>query len=93
MTLASAAASPAADTSATPAVCDFRDMLRLGGTSQAMVRKVVTTLGSLIAHAKERGKFSGANPVRDITRGKRGGRAEKRQKGRLEIGRDIPYQG
>jgi len=57
-----------------------------------LIRKIVTSLGSLIGHAKERGKFAGANPVRDIAKGKRGHnkRAEKRQKGRLQVGRDIP---
>jgi integrase len=83
----------------TPLVCDFRDKLRRGDAapgekegrarSPALVRKIVTSLGSLIAHAKERGKFAGANPVRDIAKGKRG-HAEKRQKGRLLVGHDIP---
>jgi integrase len=86
----------------TPMVCDFRDKLRRGdpapgetegrARSPALIRKIVTSLGSLIGHAKERGRFAGANPVRDIAKGKRGHgkRAEKRQKGRLQIGRDIP---
>jgi integrase len=86
----------------TPSVCDFRDKLRRGdpapdekeghSRSPALVRKIMTSLGSLIGHAKERGKFAGANPVRDISKGKRGHskRTEKRQKGRLQIGRDIP---
>jgi integrase len=86
----------------TPAVCDFRDKLRRGdpapdekeghSRSPALVRKIMTSLGSLIGHAKERGKFAGANPVRDISKGQRGHskRTEKRQKGRLQIGRDIP---
>jgi integrase len=89
----------------TPLVCDFRDKLRRGDAapgekegrarSPALVRKIVTSLGSLIGHAKERGKFAGANPVRDIAKGKRGHsrRAEKRQKGRLQVGRDIPSRG
>lgn len=86
----------------TPMVCDFRDKLRRGdpapgegegrARSPALVRKVVTSLGSLIGHAKEHGKFAGANPVRELGKSKRGvqRRGEKRQKGRLQVGRDIP---
>jgi integrase len=83
-------------------VCDFRDKLRSGEPasgeaegrvrSHALIRKVMTSLGSLIGHAKERGKFAGANPVRELGKSKRGvhRRGEKRQKGRLQVGRDIP---
>lgn len=86
----------------TPMVCDFRDKLRRGdpapgetegnARSAALVRKIVTSLGSLIGHAKERGRFARANPVRELAKGKRGvqRRGEKRQKGRLQAGRDIP---
>jgi integrase len=87
----------------TPMVCDFRDKLRSGepapGESEGrvrspvLIRKVMTSLGSLIGHAKERGKFAGANPVRELGKSKRGvhrRRGEKRQKGRLQVGRDIP---
>jgi integrase len=86
----------------TPAVCEFRDKLRRGdpapnekeghSRSPALVRKIMASLGSLISHARERGKFAGANPVRDISKGKRvhSIRAEKRQKGRLQIGREYP---
>ncbi len=74
-----------------PAVRAFEDKLRDAGRSQAMVRKVLVSLGSLLADAQERG-LTGRNVVRDI-RGRRG-RAErhqeKRQKGRLKIGVDIP---
>jgi len=86
----------------TPMVCDFRDKLRIGdpvpgeteGAARlpALIRKVMTSLGSLIGHAKEHGKFAGANPVRELGKSKRGihRRGEKRQKGRLQVGRDIP---
>jgi len=86
----------------TPMVCDFRDKLRSGEPapgeaegrvrSPALIRKVMTSLGSLIGHAKEHGKFAGANPVRELGKSKRGvhRRGEKRQKGRLQVGRDIP---
>ena len=72
-----------------PAVADFRDALARGERSPALIRKVLTSLGSIIGHAKERGLFAGANPVRDLPRGKRA-RVERRQKGQLQIGRDIP---
>jgi integrase len=52
----------------------------------------VTSLGSLIGHANQRGKFSGANPVRDLTKGKNK-RAERRQKSPLQVGVDIPSVG
>lgn len=74
-----------------PAVRDFEDKLRQEGRSTAMVKKVMTSLGSILADAIERG-LATRNPVRDI-RGSRKGRdarAEKRQKRRLEVGVDIP---
>ena len=87
----------------TPLVCEFRDKLRRGdpapgaeegrARSPALIRKIVTSFGSLIGYAKERGKFAGANPVRDLARGKRHGHAERRQKGRLQVGRDISLAG
>ncbi|MDK1377122.1 MULTISPECIES: site-specific integrase [unclassified Sinorhizobium] len=69
----------------------FEDQLREAGRSQAMVKKVLVSLGSLIADAQERGLVA-RNVVRDM-KGKRGSgdkRQEKRQKGRLKIGVDIP---
>ena len=56
-----------------------------------MCRKVLTSLGSLIADAQERG-LARTNPVRDLSgaRGKGQGATAKRQKRHLEIGRDIP---
>ncbi|MCO6386216.1 site-specific integrase [Aliihoeflea sp. 40Bstr573] len=74
-----------------PAVRQFEDQLRDGGRSQAMVRKVMVSLGSLLADAQERG-LTGRNVVRDIRGRRKGGdrRQEKRQKGRLKVGVDIP---
>lgn len=69
----------------------FEDELRADGRSQAMVKKVLVSLGSLIADAQERG-LVGRNVVRDM-KGRRGSgeaRQEKRQKGRLKVGVDIP---
>jgi integrase len=57
-----------------------------------MVRKVVGSLGSLLADAQEQG-LAARNPVRDLRRNRRRGKernAEKRQKGKLKIGVDIP---
>lgn len=69
----------------------FEDSLRAADRSPAMVKKVLVSLGTLIADAQERG-LVGRNVVRDI-KGRRGSaesRQEKRQKGKLKIGEDIP---
>ncbi len=74
-----------------PAVRDFEDKLRKEGRSPAMVKKILTSLGSILSDASERG-LNMRNPVRDI-RGSRKGRdrrQEKRQKGKLEVGVEIP---
>jgi hypothetical protein len=65
------------------AVRKFEDRLREEGRSPAMVRKVVGSLGSLLADAQEQG-LAARNPVRDLRRNRRRGKernAEKRQKG------------
>lgn len=74
-----------------PTIREFEDKLRKEGRSPAMVKKVLTSLGSVFADANERG-LATRNPVRDIKRNRNGRdrRAEKRQKGRLEVGVDIP---
>lgn len=73
-----------------PAVRDFEDRLRTDGRSPAMVKKVVGSLGSILADAIERG-LATRNPVRDIRGGRKGDRRqEKRQKRRLKVGEDIP---
>lgn len=69
----------------------FEDELRDAGRSPAMLKKVLVSLGTLIADAQERGLVA-RNVVRDM-KGRRGSgekRQEKRQKGRLKIGEDIP---
>lgn len=73
-----------------PALSDYRDALRRADKprSQALIAKVMVSLGSLIGHAKSCGKFSGTNPVRELSRSKRSGENSGRKK--LEIGRDIP---
>ncbi|WP_312222593.1 tyrosine-type recombinase/integrase [Rhizobium rhizoryzae] len=74
-----------------PTVREFEDKLRSEGRSPAMVKKVLTSLGSILADANERG-LAMRNPVRDIKGSRKGRdrRQEKRQKGKLEVGVDIP---
>ncbi|WP_327209670.1 tyrosine-type recombinase/integrase [Rhizobium leguminosarum] len=74
-----------------PAVRDFEDRMRREGRSAAMVKKVLTSLGSILSDAGERG-LAARNPVRDIKGSRKGrdSRQEKRQKGKLEVGVDIP---
>jgi integrase len=74
-----------------PLVRVFEDRLRDKGRSPAMVRKVLVSLGTLVADAQERG-FATRNPVREL-RVRRGGkerRAERRQRGKLKVGVHIP---
>src|SRR5262249_16671697 len=86
-----------------PMVRDFEDKLRAGtapfgeeGTkvrSQAMVKRIVGSLGSLLADAQERGAVA-RNVVRELRSGRKRGkerRQEKRQKGKLKVGVHIPY--
>jgi integrase len=70
----------------------FEDTLREEGRSSAMVRKIIGSLGSLLADAQEQG-LAARNAVRDLRRNRRRGKelnAEKRQKGKLKVGVDIP---
>jgi integrase len=76
----------------TPAVTDFEDKLRDAGHSPTMVRYVVRSLGALLATAQERGLVA-RNVVRDLRGRRRKGKeraADRRAKGRLRIGVDIP---
>jgi integrase len=69
----------------------FEDALRAADRSPAMVKKALVSLGTLIADAQERGLVA-RNVVRDI-KGRRGSaesRQEKRHKGKLKVGVDIP---
>jgi integrase len=74
-----------------PAVRDFEDRMRTEGRSPAMVKKVLTSLGSILSDASERG-LAMRNPVRDMRTSRKGRdrRLERRQKGRIEVGVDIP---
>jgi integrase len=74
-----------------PMVRAFEDKLRVD-RSPAMVRKAIGSLGAILADAQERGLVA-QNVVRGL-RAKRGRgreqRADKRQKGKLKVGVDIP---
>ncbi len=75
-----------------PAVRAFEDRLKEEGRSAVMVRKVIGSLGSLIADAQERGLVA-RNIVRDLRGRRKPGKerkAERRQKGKLKAGIDIP---
>jgi integrase len=84
-----------------PMVREFEDKLARGdmpeGASpqprtRTMVRKVRVSLSSLLSDAQERGLVS-RNVVRDLRRTRARGverKAERRQKGKLKIGVDIP---
>jgi integrase len=70
----------------------LEDRLHHEGRSPAMVRKVLVSLGSILADAQEQG-LAARNAVRDLRRNRRRGKehnAQKRQKGKLKIGVDIP---
>ena len=85
-----------------PLIREFEDKLRAGepapgsaeglARSPTMVKKIRSSLGSLIAEAQERG-FVQRNVVRELRSGRRRGgerRAERRQKSKLRVGEDIP---
>jgi integrase len=71
-----------------PAVRDFEDQLRVAGRSAAMVRKVRTSLSMLLTDAQERG-YVNRNVAKELRRSKER-KAERRIKGRLKVGIDIP---
>jgi integrase len=84
-----------------PMVREFEDRLARGDAaaggeprprSKAMMRKIRVSLSSLISDAQERGLVS-RNVVRDLRAKRRKGKerqAERRQRGKLKIGVDIP---
>jgi integrase len=85
----------------TPMIREFEDKLASGYISDsdesrprspAMIRKIRVSLSSLISDAQERGLVA-RNVVRDLRSSRRRGkerRGERRQKGRLKFGVDIP---
>jgi integrase len=75
-----------------PVVRAWQDRLSADGRSPAMIRKVTTSLSTLLSDAMERGDVA-QNVVKSMStsrkRGK-GRKAEKRAKGKLKVGVDIP---
>ncbi|MDG3575707.1 tyrosine-type recombinase/integrase [Rhizobium sp. YJ-22] len=71
----------------------FEDELREGGRSASMTKRVMTSLGTMLADAQERGLVV-RNAAREMQsrRGSKSTRQEKRQKGKLKIGVDIPLR-
>lgn len=72
-----------------PMVAEFETWLRDHGRSPTMVRKVVSSLGSLIADAQEAGHVS-RNVVRERPKKRRHKAQASRHRKRLEVGVDIP---
>jgi len=75
-----------------PLVRKFKDDLRADKRSPAMVKRVIGSLGSLLGDALERGLVA-TNAVRSMKRERKRGKerqAERRQKGKLKVGVDIP---
>jgi integrase len=70
-----------------PAVRTFQDRLRESGRSSELTRKLLTSLGSLVADAQERG-LTARNPMRER---KRRSKATARHKKRLVVGVDNSY--
>ncbi len=70
-----------------PRVRAFETELREAGRSEAMVRRVITSLSGILSDAQERGSVA-RNVVREL-RGQRRPR-DTRHKRRLEAGVDIP---
>jgi integrase len=79
----------------TPMVREFEDKLSADKTTQrslALIKKVRGSLGAILADAQERGLVA-RNVVRELRSRRRRGkerRADRRQKGKLKIGVDIP---
>jgi integrase len=70
----------------------FETTLLKADRSRSMVRKIITSLGSILADSQERGLVA-QNIVSNLRRNRkkrRGQGAEQRAQGKLEIGIDIP---
>jgi integrase len=74
-----------------PMVREFEDRMRQEGTSPAMVRRVRGALSMLLGESQDRG-FVNRNVARDLRRRRRGQdrKVERRHKGKLKVGIDIP---
>lgn len=74
----------------TDVVLNLEARLRKEGRSKVMVRKVLVTLGAILADAQLR-KQVGHNAVRELSAARRGKvKSLQREKPKLEIGKDIP---
>jgi integrase len=73
------------------AVRQFGDQLRANSRTPTTRKRVLISLGSLLADAQERGLVA-QNVVRSLRSNRRnkGGHQERRQNGKLKIGVDIP---
>ena len=75
-----------------PVIRKFKDDLRAGKRSPAMTKRVLVSLGTMLADAQERGLVA-TNVVRSMKRDnkrRRDRQAERRQRGKLKVGVDIP---
>lgn len=70
-----------------PAVRAFQEDLQDSGRSEAMIKRVTVSLGSILSDAQERGLIV-RNPVKEMRRRRSG--TEKRATRLLQIGVDIP---
>src|SRR5262249_16083208 len=71
-----------------PMVRKFEDDLAEGKRSHVMIHNVRRSLGAILAEAQERGLVA-QNVVRSLRNG-RGKAVERRQRGKLKVGADIP---
>jgi integrase len=74
-----------------PMVRAFEEQLRSNGRSRAITKKVLSSLGSIVADAMERG-LAAHNPVREMrkVRKNRQTKATRERKKQLKVGVDIP---
>ena len=74
-----------------PVVSQFKKNLAAKKVKQPLIRKIVVSLGSIIADAQENG-LAAHNAVRDLRRNKKHSdrKLEQRHKRKLKIGVDIP---
>lgn len=73
-----------------PMICNFEDRLRAEGRSREIIKKIMTSLSGMLGYAVMCGLVS-RNVVREC--GRREGadaRARSRQKGKIQVGVDIP---
>ncbi|MGV8831238.1 MAG: tyrosine-type recombinase/integrase [Devosia sp.] len=74
-----------------PVVRAFEDQLREAGRSQAMIKRVIGSLGAIIADAQERGDAA-HNAVREMRVGRGSKQRQREQRHRADVapGKDFP---